>query len=155
MIKYLSGDLSPEESLAFDKELSENQELQKDFSDVSQAYRIISEQVKREDEEAYATAVKAAMNKIVRVPGQTVKRSSRRWIFLVALAASLLIILSIFGPSPGMEKIYASSYKPYNDPVIVALNGNMRGEAGHQAISELWNKEDFTRCKGEAFEYPY
>ena len=62
MIKYLSGDLSPEESLKFDKELSEDQELQNDFSDVSQAYRIIGEQVKREDEEAYATAVRTAMD---------------------------------------------------------------------------------------------
>lgn len=150
MIKYLSGDLSPEESLAFDMELSEDQELQKDFSDVSQAYRIISEQVKREDEEAYTLAVKAAMDKTLRVPDPPKKRPSRRWIFLVALAASLAIILSIFGPSPEKEKIYASNYNPSNDPVIVALKGNMRGEAGHQSISDFWNKEDYLQSKGEA-----
>ena len=49
-----------------------------------------------------------------------------------------------------MEKIYADSYNPSKDPVIIALEGNMRGEADHQALAEFWKKEDFTHCRSEA-----
>jgi anti-sigma factor RsiW len=63
MIKYLSGDLSPEESLAFERELSENPQLKEEFSNVSLAYSTISDQLKIQDEEVFTAALSAAMNR--------------------------------------------------------------------------------------------
>ena len=150
MIKYLAGDLSREESLAFEKELSENQKLKNDFSEVSLAYRVMAEQIKREDEDQFTRAVSAAMEKAERRPLQPLKRTSRRWISLLALAASLAIIISIFSPHPGMDRIYKSSYNPPGDPVIQTLGAHIRGKTGHQAISDLWNNEHYAQCRNSA-----
>lgn len=150
MIKYLSGDLNPEEALAFERELIENPQLKQEFSDVSLAYSMIGDQLRKADEEAFTAALDRAMNRSQ--PGGRRRKNHRirQRYLLLAVAASVTLIVSILVPQRGSEKIYSSSYNPSNDPVILALEGNMRGEADHQVLAEFWKKEDFNHCRREA-----
>ena len=150
MIKYLSGDLKPEEALAFERELKENPQLKQEFSDVSLAYGVMGDQLRKADEEAFTAALDKAMNRSQ--PGGRGRKNHRirlRYL-LLAVAASVTLLVSILGPQRGSGKIYSSSYNPSNDPVIIALEGNMRGEADHQVLVEFWKKEDFNHCRNEA-----
>jgi len=150
MIKYLSGDLKPEEALAFERELRENPQLKQEFSDVSLAYSVIGDQLRRADEQAFTAALDKAMNRSQSDGGRKKNHRTRLRYLLLAVAASVTLLIAIIGPQRGNEKIYSSSYNPSRDPVILALEGNMRGEADYQALSEFWNKEDFTHCRSEA-----
>ena len=150
MIKYLSGDFNPEEALLFERELRENPQLKQEFSDVSLAYKVVGEQLRKTDEEAFTAALDKAMNRSQ--PGEDRRKNPRirlRYL-LVAVAASAALLVSIFGNLRGTEKIYSSWYNPSMDPVIVSLEGNMRGEAGHRALAEFWKMEDYSRCRSEA-----
>ncbi len=152
MIKYLSGDLKPEEALAFKRELKENPQLKQEFSDVSLAYSMIGDQLRKADEKSFTAALDRAMN--TSQPGDRGRKNHRVRLrfLLLAVAASAALLVIIFGSQRGMEKIYSSFYNPSNDPVIIALEGNMRGEAGHQALAEFWKKEDYTHCRSQAIK---
>ena len=150
MIKYLSGDLDPEEALAFERELKENPQLKQEFSDVSLAYSVIGDQLRKADEEAFNAALDKAMNRTQTGGRRKKNHRIRLRYLLLAVAASLTLLITIIGPQRGSGKIYSSSYNPSNDPVIIALEGSMRGEADHQALAEFWKKEDFTHCRSEA-----
>ena len=63
MIKYLSGDLSREESRAFEKELLQDKELKETFDQVSKAYHLISSQLRRQDEEEFISTLKEVMDR--------------------------------------------------------------------------------------------
>lgn len=155
IIKYLSGELSPEESLAFERELKENPRLQEEFSDVELAYRTIDEQLKSEDEKVFSDALLMAMNhsKTKRSVTENAKLKSPRlrlrFLFMAA-AASVVLLVSIFISQGRSDKLYTAWYNPSGDPVILTLEANMRGEAGHQAVAELWKKKDYTQCRIEA-----
>ena len=150
MIKYLSGDLEPEEALAFERELRENPQLKQEFSDVSLAYSVIGDQLRRADEKAFTAALDKAMNRSQAAGNRKKNPRNRLHFLLLAVAASVTLLVAIIGPQRGMEKIYADSYNPSSDPVILALEGNMRGEADYQALAEYWKKEDFNQCRSEA-----
>ncbi len=155
MIKYLSGDLSPEESLAFERELSENPQLKEEFSNVSLAYGTISDQLRKQDEEAFTAALSAAMKRPG--PGTVVSkyrnRISRWWYPLMAVAASAAILLTIIGNPKGSERIYSSSYHPSDDPVLITLEANIRGEAAFQNIVNLWQEKEYIQCISEAEKF--
>jgi hypothetical protein len=153
MIKYLSGDLSPEESLAFERELSENPELKEEFSDVSLAYNTISDQLRKQDEEVFTAALRAAMKKPVTLTKVNKNSSSRWWYPLMAVAASVAILLTIIGNPKDSERLYSSSYHPSDDPVLITLEANTRGEAAFQNIVNLWQKKEFIQCISEAEKY--
>ena len=157
MIKYLSGDLSPEETRAFERELKGNPQLEEEFSNVSLAYRIIGDQIKSADEKAFNDALRAAMKKTDSRKSLPETRRLKDRLFrlpflLTTVAASLAVLFSIFISQRGQEKIYTAWFNPSNDPVITALNGDMRGEAGHQTIVELWKKGEFASCRTEAWK---
>jgi len=156
MIKYLSGDLSPEESLAFERELSENPQLKDEFSNVSLAYSTIRNQISLQDEEAFTEALSAAMKRSESGSGpgpldnKHKNHISRWWYPLIAVAASVALLFTIVGYPKGSEKIYSSSYHPSEDPVLITLEANSRGEAVHQNIIQLWEEQEFIRCFNEA-----
>lgn len=145
MIKYLSGDLSPEESAIFEGDLEENIQLKEEFSRVSAAYNMIGDQLRRRDEEAFSSALKAAINKSI---GDTPrnKRPGRRWYLLIGVAASLAILVSIFLPGPDAEQIYAKWYRPSEDGVIRTILEGTRGEADTD-VAWLWQKGEFESCR--------
>ncbi len=150
MIKYLSGDLSPEESLAFERELTGNPQLKEEFSDVSLAYRMIGDQLRKQDEEAFSAALSAAMKKNGPVGSDRKKNNGRLWYLLMAVAASAALLVIIITRQQGTERLYSSWYKPSDDPVIMTLEMNLRGETAYQTIVKLWQDEDYTHCMSMA-----
>lgn len=160
MIKYLSGDLSPEEALAFERELNRNSRLKQEFSELSLAYNLIADQVKRSDEEAFSVALDAAINKSGSESGSgsasrsgPVKRKkskNRLGYLLLSVAASLLLFAGILLTQKSPERIYFSYYNPSLDPVIMTLQMDPRGEADLQSIANLWKGEEYENCRIEA-----
>lgn len=156
MIKYLSGDLSPEESLAFERELNGNPRLKQEFSELSLAYNLIADQVKRSDEEAFSLALDAAINKSGSGSGsrsgpvKRKKNKNRLGYLLLSVAASLLLFAGILLTQKSPERIYFSYYNPSLDPVIMTLQMDPRGEADLQSIANLWKGEEYENCRIEA-----
>jgi hypothetical protein len=148
MIKYLSGDLSPDESLVFERELKENPQLKEEFSDVSLAYRMIGDQLRKKDEEAFRTAINAAMKRTGSQLNSQKHRGRRPWYLLLGLAAAAALLVTILRTGPGTERIYSAWYNPYDDPVVLAMKENTRGENGPPAAARFWQEGEFERCRG-------
>ncbi len=146
MIKYLSGDLSQEESRSFVRELAGDPQLEKEFSQVSSAFRMIGAQLRRRDEEAFSSALSTAMEKSR--PGETPgkHRSGSWWYILLALAASVTVLVTIMETGRSTERIYAFCYKPSEDPVLETIREETRGEADHIAAA-LWQEGDYEQCR--------
>ena len=71
----------------------------------------------------------------------------------MAVAASVAVLLTIIGNPIGSERIYSSSYHPSDDPVLITLEANTRGEAPHQNIVNLWQEKEFIQCISEAEKF--
>ena len=128
IIKYLSGELSQEESSAFERELESNADLKAAFEDQSAAFRLIRRQLQKRDQLGFEAKLKEAMNQKVRhsVPP---KASRRFWYLPPAIACILAIVLIIFLPGPANERIYARYYHPAKDPIVLACYQDTRGES--------------------------
>jgi hypothetical protein len=145
MIKYLSGDLSPEESHSFERELAGDPQLKEEFSQVSSAYQMIGDQLRKRDEEAFTSALNASIKKAGTLKSPRNKRPGLWLSLLVGMAASLAILVHVFGPGRSTEKIYSAWYIPSEDPVIQTIKEETRGKTVH-ALARLWQEEEFERC---------
>lgn len=129
IIKYLSGEMSQDESGSFEKDLASNQLLREEYEQVSAAYRLIKTQLWKKDEEAFRSKLREVMD---RPPGEFERhvRSQRsRWYFILPLAGSLAILMAIFLMNRGTERLFSQFYNPGKDLVILAYNQETRGEA--------------------------
>ncbi len=138
--------MSPEESRSFERELAGDSQLEEEFSEVSAAYRMIGDQLRKRDEEAFSSAMNAAMKRPGTDESPRKKRHGRWCLLFLGVAASLTVLISIFGPGRNTEKIYATWYKPSEDPVISTINEETRGKADH-AVAKLWQEGDYKQCK--------
>lgn len=145
ILKYLSGELSPEESNLFEKELAGNPQLKEEFTRVSFAYNMIGDQLKQRDDEAFASALKTAMEK-TREASPWTRKTGRHWFMLLGVAASLAIVFSIFRPGPDSEKIYDHWFNPSEDELISTLMEETRSEAGTN-VARLWKEGDYENCR--------
>jgi len=145
IIKYLSGELSPGESLVFEKELVENPQLKEEYSRVSRAYRMIGDQLRKKDEEAFGIALKSAMGKTAENSWRH-KKPGRLWYVILGMAASLTILFSIFRHVPDTERIYSRYFNPSEDKLISIILEETRGEAGRDA-SKLWQIGEYEECQ--------
>ena len=128
IIKYLSGDLSREESASFEEELESNDELKEAFEQHRAAYELIRDQLQKRDENAFREKLQEAMNQDAPAV-ESPKTISRNWWFIPPAAASILAILLILLPlRPGNEKILSRFFHPAVDPVLLAYNQETRGE---------------------------
>jgi tetratricopeptide (TPR) repeat protein len=128
IIKYLSGDLSREESASFEKELKSNSELRGAFDDYSAAYRLIRDQLQKKDGAEFRRKLQEAMSPEVQVPG-TRRKPLWHWWYLPFAAASLFAAIILFSHRghSGNEKILSRYYAPDRDRVVLALDQNIRG----------------------------
>ena len=140
MIKYLSGDLSREESQAFEKELLQDKELKETFDQTSDAYHLISKQLRRQDEEKFISKLKEVMDRTSpKVSGGTGKRSGL--MLLLSLAASIAIVLTILLINRNDQNIYLAYYHPLDDQVVLSVNQETRGEYG--SVSSLFTRGEY------------
>jgi len=127
IIKYLSGELSREESRAFEEELESNAELKKAYEEQSAAYHLIRSQLQQRDQEAFEAKLAGAM-------GQDKPHSLSRkpplgpWYLPPAIAGLLAIILILFFSRPGNERLFSRYHHPEKDPFVLACYQETRGE---------------------------
>jgi hypothetical protein len=130
IIKYLSGDLSQDDSSSFEKELESNGELKREFDQQSAAYRLIRDQLQKRDEKDFRTKLQEAMNPDHPVPESRKKLLWTRW-FIPLVAASILavVVISTRSIQYGNERLFSRYYEPARDPVMLAFNQDTRGES--------------------------
>ena len=127
IIKYLSGDLSEEESRAFEKELESNAALKAAYEDQSAAYQFIRNQLQKRDLEAFETKLADAMGDAIppHVPNFTPRRI---WFLSPAIACLLAVFLIIFLGRPGNERVLSRYHHPEKDPFISNYYQETRGQ---------------------------
>jgi hypothetical protein len=119
IIKYLSGDLSWDESRAFEKELESDAELKATFEEYAAAYRLTRRQLQKRDEEAFESKIMEAMS----------PRKRRAWWYIPPAVASILaIIILFFTGQPGNDKLLSRFHLPAKDPLILGYFQDTRGK---------------------------
>ncbi len=127
IIKYLSGDLSREETKAFEKELESNDALKEALEEQSAAYDLIRDQLQKRDLGAFRAKLQEVMSHDGPVSASR-KTSLRSWWFIPpAVACSLALVLILLMNQQGNERIFSRYYHPAKDPVLLAYNQDTRG----------------------------
>ena len=128
IIKYLSGDLSREETASFEKELESDPELRETFEQHRAAKELIRDQLQKKDEKAFRAKLQEVMNQDIPAGGSN-KPLYRNWWFIPPAVACILAIILILLPlTPGDEKVLSSYFHPAEDPVLLAFNQDTRGD---------------------------
>lgn len=128
ILKYLSGELSPDELRSFQEDLASNAELQKEHEEVSAAFELIRDQLQLRDELSFRQKLQEAMDHEPAPSVRPARRIRPWWYLLVAVAATLAILLVVNLGAPGNEKLWSRYYKPEKDPVLLAYHQDTRGE---------------------------
>lgn len=128
ILKYLSGELSPEEEYSFKEELKSNEDLQKEFAELSSAYELIRDQLQKRDEVAFRQKVQEAMDHKKNPSPSFALKIRSFWYIPMALAASLAILWVLVLNQTDNEKILSLFYAPDQDPVLLAYMQETRGE---------------------------
>jgi hypothetical protein len=143
-IKYLSGELNREEIGLFEKRLAENPDLQREFDRVSAAYKLMEEELQQRDEEAFRKQLLEVMKHPAAGKAQPKRRMPVWWYYLLPLAASVAIILSIF-LRPGSEDLmFSRYYRPENDQVVLTYMQGTRGKTETGILH--YRLEQHTEC---------
>lgn len=127
IIKYLSGELSREESRAFEKDLESNAELKAAFEEHSAAYRLVQNQLQKRDEDAFQSKLVEAMS--LNSQGHNSRtRALKSWWYIPPAVACVLAIFLIFIPAqPENETLFSRYYHPAKDPLVLAYYQDTRG----------------------------
>jgi len=128
ILRYLSGELSPDEAMSFKEDLASNGELNKEYEEVSAAYELIRDQLNKRDEKAFRQKLQEAMDRDIRPSGSPGHRIRPWWYIPLALAATVATLLAVFLNQTGNEQILTRFYTPDQDPVLLAFNQDTRGE---------------------------
>jgi tetratricopeptide (TPR) repeat protein len=144
IIQFLSGELSEGESEAFEKELEKNNVLRDEYEQVSAAYRLIRDQLGKEDMAHFRARLREVMERPLEDHGGDRSRRGRWWLLLLPLAASLAVLIMLYANKRDGPGIFSRFYRPDKDPVVLAFNQDQRGEmevgiamyqGGHYEIS--------------------
>ncbi len=127
ILRYLSGELSQEEARDFKDELASNEELKQEFAEVSAAYDLIRDQLQHRDEQAFRQKLHSAMDRGQAPSSPRYRIRPVRYV-LVALAASLALLLMVKLPPRSNERILDRYYTPGKDPFLQTLALDTRGE---------------------------
>ncbi len=117
IIKYLSGDMNLEEAESFEKDLASNLVLKEEYNDVSEAYRLIKDQLQKRDVDSFKGKLLEVMEQTSPKIRNKVFRRRPGWYFVLPLAASLAILLALFLMDNGPERILSRFFNPQKDPV--------------------------------------
>jgi len=143
IIKYLSEEMSQDESGSFKKDLASNKLLREEYEEVSAAYRLIKTQLWKKDEAAFRSKLREVMD---RSPGKSevnTRPRRSRWYFILPLAGSLAILMTIYLVNRGSERLFSKFYNPGKDRVILAYNQETRGDV--EAGISLYNRGYYSK----------
>jgi len=145
IIKYLSGEMTREESGSFEQEVQSDPQLREEFDQASSAWELVRDQLEKKDEEAFRTRLRQAMEKVDVAHGKWPRRSTSRLFILLPLAASIAILLTVYIVNREPAQLFARFYDPGGDPVLLAFNQGTRGET-ESAIS-LYNQGNLEEAR--------
>jgi len=128
ILKYLSGELSPDEVNSFQEDLASNAEFQKEYEEVLAAFELIRDQLQLRDELSFRQKLREAMDHEPPPSILPARRIRPWWYVLLAVAATLAILLVVSLGNPGNERIWSRYYAPEKDPVLLAYHQDTRGE---------------------------
>lgn len=121
--------MSQEEVRSFEKDLASDPVLKEEFEEVSAAYRLIRDQLRQRDEEAFRAKLMEVMEKPALKIQDRSYRHWPRWYFLLPLAGSVAILLAVFLMNQRGDRILSRFFEPDKDPVILAFNQGTRGDS--------------------------
>lgn len=121
--------MSQEEVRSFEKDLASDPVLKEEFEEVSAAYRLIRDQLRQRDEEAFRSKLLEVMEKPTLKIRHNRAGSWPRWYFLLPLAGSVAILLAVFLMNQRGDRILSRFFEPDKDPVILAFNQGTRGDS--------------------------
>lgn len=127
IVKYLSGDLSTEESRAFESRLESDAGLKAAYEEQSVAYQMIREQLQKRDQEAFEKKLAEVMGPGVPFSGAG-KPLRRLWWIPPAVAGLLALVLILFFYQPGNERLFSRYHHPGSDPHVLAFYQETRGK---------------------------
>jgi hypothetical protein len=141
LIRYLSGDLAPEEARAIEDELRENESLRETLEEVRAAYRLIGEQLRLRDEEEFRSRVIEAMEQTDRGSRfHPVRRRTLGMLFL-SLAAGLALVWVLLRVTGDRKDPFLALYHPERDPVVLAMCDETRGDPS--SVPALYSAKAF------------
>ena len=128
-ITYLSGELNHEEAAELERKLAFDAGLKKEFDEVSRAYNLLRDQLRKRDEHAFRSRLLEVMERSD--PVREIKGPFRRslWYFLLPVAAVLAVLLVVMVTHGDRDRILSRFYHPDRDPVLLAFNQVTRGES--------------------------
>lgn len=133
IIRYLSGEMNPEEASAFERDLASDPALRTLHEEVSDAYRLISDQLQKRDEALFRSKLQEILEARSGKEPERSRHNRPRWTLLLplaaSLAASLAILLGLYLSKPSDSRLLSRYYKPLTDPVILAYSQESRGGA--------------------------
>lgn len=145
IVRYLSGDLNTEEKRAFEEQLASDPQLSQEYGEVSAAYRLIREGVLRKDTEAFREKLRQVMEENASSVRRTRKRYLPAWTLILSVAASLAILLVILLVTLDGQPPFARFYHPQDDPLLLALVQDSRGNAA--AGIALFKREEYAASR--------
>lgn len=141
IIKYLSGDMSRDEAGSFENDLNSNPILIEEFEQVSMAYNLIRNQLRQRDEAAFKAKLLEVMSKPVPPHRKNISGPRFMWRFLLPIAASAAILVSVFVLTGRRDNLVDLYFQPQKDPVVLAFSQETRS-ASAQWIT-LYNEGRF------------
>jgi hypothetical protein len=127
IIKYLSGDLSRDEAISFEKEMESNHALKEAFEEQSAAFELIRDQLQKRDQQAFRGKLQEAMSQDAPLSASR-KAGLRSWWYIPpAVACSLAILFIILLNHSGNERVLSRYHRPTKDPVVLAFYQDTRG----------------------------
>jgi tetratricopeptide (TPR) repeat protein len=127
-IKYLSGDMNPEDAGSFEERLSSDRTFKEHFEETSTAFELIRDQLQKRDLDNFKEILSEVME------GSGSEKSDKRpgfrswWYLPLLLAGSLAILLVILRSNPDENRTFSRYYHPGEDPVLLAYNQSTRGQ---------------------------
>jgi hypothetical protein len=126
IIKYLSGELSREETRAFERELESDAGLRKEFEQQSAAYELIRDQLQKRNEIHFREKLVESMSQEPREAKPRLKFFGPGWFIPLAVASSFAILFTILS-IPNPQRVFARYFDPAKDPVVLAQIQDTRG----------------------------
>jgi hypothetical protein len=147
ILTYLSGDLSEPDASAFEKELSSNPLLKKEFEEVSSAYGLVRDQIRKRDQEAFRAKLQEVMERGGSPQGRRMLKRRNWWYFMLPLAGSLALLLVLLLAERDQDYIVSRYFHPEEDLVILAFNQSTRGGAEMGIV--LFREGRYSECMDE------
>lgn len=147
LLRYLAGELNREEAEALESRLESDRLLRKTYNEVSEAYGLVRDQLRKMDEEAFRKRLLQVMEQ--HEPRKTQRRPGPRiwWAASVALAGCIAAILLVWNRNVEPERLLARYYHPGEDQVIETISDGSRGLAGQGAL--LFQQGRYAECLRE------